>query len=108
MTRSLKHCVTGFMRKRAETPKRCRLCDRRVELTFHHLIPRKVHRRTYFRKHVDKRTLNAGIWICRLCHKGIHKRFDEIALAKHFNSLELLRSDESLRRHFAWVAKQKA
>ena len=96
------------MRKKSETPKRCRLCDRRVDLTFHHLIPRKVHRRTYFRKHVDKRTLNAGIWICRLCHKGIHKRFDEMALAKHFNSLELLRSDESLRRHFAWVAKQKA
>ena len=40
--------------------------------------------------------------------QGIHKRFDEMVLAKHFGSLELLRSDEVLQRHFAWVAKQKA
>ena len=96
------------MRKNSNTPTQCTFCLRAVELTFHHLIPRKVHRRTFFRKHVDREALNRGIWVCRQCHKGIHKRFDEMELAKHFNTKELLQSDDALQRHFQWVAKQKS
>tara|TARA_E500000331_G_scaffold327306_1_gene346149 strand:+ start:435 stop:725 length:291 start_codon:yes stop_codon:yes gene_type:complete len=96
------------MRKKADKPAFCTFCHRSVELTFHHLIPRKVHRRTYFRKYVEREKLNQGIWVCRLCHRGIHKRFDEMELAKHFNTTELLLADAALQRHFESAAKQKS
>ncbi|MFN4328674.1 MAG: hypothetical protein ACK4FF_07345 [Limnobacter sp.] len=51
--------------------------------------------------------LNAGINICRACHDGIHNAYDEMQLAKGFSTLDSLLADEGLKRHFAWVAKQK-
>lgn len=86
---------------------RCATCGRCVRLTFHHLIPRKLHRRNHFRRHYDRETLNQGIRICRACHTGIHRRFDEMTLARDYPSLERLCEDAVLARHFAWVARQK-
>lgn len=94
-------------RAAADKPGNCCLCSRQVPLTFHHLIPRKVHRRNYFRKHKDRESLNLGIYVCRLCHRGIHKLYDEMTLAKELNSLEALKADPDLARHFTWSAKQK-
>ncbi|WP_033407094.1 hypothetical protein [Thiolinea disciformis] len=85
----------------------CPLCKRSTPITFHHLIPRKLHRRTHFRKHYTKDILNQGIDICRACHNGIHKLYDEMHLGKHLNTLETLQADEALAAHFAWVARQK-
>jgi 5-methylcytosine-specific restriction endonuclease McrA len=85
----------------------CPLCLREAELTFHHLIPRKLHRRPFYRKHFSRETLNTGIDICRLCHDGIHDLYDEKRLARDFASVEALSGDEALRRHFQWVGKQK-
>lgn len=87
-------------------PEQCQLCQRRVALTFHHLIPRKVHRRARFRKNYDKAFLNGGIWICRKCHRGIHKLYDEMTLAQEFSTLQRLQEDEKIHKHVAWVAKQ--
>lgn len=78
-----------------------------TQLTFHHLIPKKMHRRPYFRKHVSREARAAGIHICRQCHNGIHRFYDEMTLAKTLNSLERLTSDEALMKYFAWVAKQR-
>lgn len=86
----------------------CELCARTTSLTFHHLVPKKMHRRTYYRKHFSKEVLNAGINVCRRCHVGIHRLYDESTLAKQYNSLERLKADEAVARHCAWVAKQKA
>nr|WP_246386622.1 hypothetical protein [Litorivivens lipolytica] len=83
------------------------MCARHSLLTLHHLIPRKLHRRTYYRKHFSREQLNVGVLICRQCHSGIHRIYDEMTLAKHFNSLASLQSDPALQKHFAWVAKQK-
>ncbi|MFT7286772.1 MAG: hypothetical protein ACI87W_000881 [Halieaceae bacterium] len=85
----------------------CATCGRAVPLGFHHLIPRKLHRRNYFRKHFDREVLNRGIRICRECHNGIHRRYDEMILGKEFASLQALLADEALLRHFAWVARQR-
>jgi hypothetical protein len=85
----------------------CPLCNRITRLTFHHLIPKKMHRRTYFRKHYNKQTLALGIAICQQCHIGIHSIYNEMELAKRFNSLEHLLTDTTLSRHFVWVGKQK-
>ncbi|MAM88662.1 hypothetical protein [Allohahella sp. A8] len=89
-------------------PECCELCARPVDLTFHHLIPRKVHRRAHFQKRYDREQLNAGIWICRLCHRGLHRLYDEMTLARDFSTLERIQADEAIARHIAWCAKQKA
>jgi len=67
-----------------------------------------MHRRTHFRKAHDKNQLNTGINICRRCHTGLHKLYDEMTLAKQFNTLKKLQSDDAIQRHCAWVAKQKS
>lgn len=85
----------------------CRTCGRETALTFHHLIPRKMHRRTHFKKHFSKDELQAGVMLCRTCHSGIHKRYSEMELAKSFNTETLLKEDYELARFFTWVTKQK-
>ncbi len=101
----MKHDLT--FSRRLRTLKHCATCGRETALTFHHLIPRKVHRRNHYRRKYDRDTLNRGIHICRSCHSGIHKSYDEMTLARQFNTLEALLADERLARHFAWVARQK-
>jgi hypothetical protein len=86
---------------------RCPLCQRDVPLTFHHLIPKKLHRRTRFKKSFSKEHLNQGVFICRLCHNGIHDHYDEMTLAKEFGTFDQLQQDGNIRRHAQWVAKQK-
>ena len=66
-----------------------------------------MHRRAHFKRHFSKEALQAGIRVCRLCHKGIHREYDEMTLARELNSLEQLREDPVLRKHFDWVAKQR-
>jgi len=85
----------------------CALCEQERSLTFHHLIPRKLHRRTAFKKNYSKEELNRGIQICVLCHRGIHRLYDEMALGKRLNTLAALLSDKAIQRHVQWVAKQK-
>ncbi len=87
--------------------KTCPLCGRACALTKHHLIPKKLHRRVHFKKHFARAELDRCVMVCRKCHNGIHDLYDEMRLAKDFNSLEALQADADLQRHFAWVAKQK-
>ncbi len=85
----------------------CPFCRRELPLTFHHLIPKKLHRRTRFRKQFSREQLNRGIDICRQCHDGIHDRYDEMTLYREFAAPEKLTADPALARHFEWVARQK-
>ncbi|MEC7491575.1 MAG: hypothetical protein VYB01_01680 [Pseudomonadota bacterium] len=94
------------MRKHKEVSA-CACCQRLVPLTFHHLIPRKMHRRKGFRRRFSKEELNIGVNVCRKCHRGIHALYDELTLATRFYNLELLLSDETLANHFRWVSKQR-
>jgi len=66
-----------------------------------------MHRRNFFKKHFTKSELQTGIYICRQCHSGIHRFYDEMTLAKHFYTLPLLLEDEQLATFFRWVAKQR-
>lgn len=85
----------------------CPFCRRRMPLTFHHLIPRKLHRRQAFRRVYSRGELARGIAICRACHDGIHDRYDELELARDFTEPRALAEDPDLKRHFAWVARQR-
>jgi len=85
---------------------KCPCCQRIAKLTLHHLIPKKMHRRTFFRKHYSKEVLQQGVLVCRQCHDGIHKTYNEMQLAKQFSTLDALLNDELLAKHFNWVGKQ--
>lgn len=85
----------------------CLLCRRGTALTFHHLIPKKMHRRRFFQKTYNREQLAAGIYICRQCHSGIHRLFDEMTLAKHYNNVDSLLQDEALLKHCLWVGRQR-
>ncbi|WP_151703439.1 hypothetical protein [Nitrincola alkalilacustris] len=85
----------------------CELCEREAHLTFHHLIPRKVHRRAHFKKHYTFEQLQRGLWLCYPCHRAIHKFHDEMTLARLLNTRERLLADDSVARHVDWVRGQR-
>lgn len=85
----------------------CQLCRRTTRLTFHHLIPKKLHRRSRFRKDYSREELNRGIDICRQCHNGLHDLYDEMTLARQLSTLDALLRDEAVMRHVRWVSRQK-
>ena len=80
-------------RTRAGRQGPCPFCGRVLPLTFHHLIPKKLHRRSRFRKHYTRDELNRGIDICRQCHDGIHERYDEMLLYKEYSEPGALARD---------------
>ncbi len=88
--------------------KQCQLCGRQVPLTAHHLIPRKLHKRNRYAKRYDKTQLNETIDLCQLCHRGLHRLYDEVTLAEQFSSLYALALDPAIAKHVDWVRKQKA
>ncbi|MCA8952702.1 MAG: hypothetical protein KDE27_24540 [Planctomycetes bacterium] len=85
----------------------CELCGAVRLLTFHHLIPRKLHRRPFYRRNHDRAALQAGVHLCRHCHRAVHRFFDEATLAKSYATLAALRAAPELQRHAAWARKQK-
>ena len=88
----------------------CELCDRPGQaLTFHHLIPRHCHRKKRFRGRFSIREMRSrGLWICRLCHDGIHDLIpDEKDLGWNYHTRESLLAHEGVRKHVDWVRKQK-
>ena len=86
----------------------CTLCEREVALTFHHLVPRKLHKRKRFARQYSREQLNAGIMICQRCHKGLHRLYSETELGSRLNTEQALRDDDAVSRHISWVAKQKS
>lgn len=87
----------------------CEMCKREnVKLTFHHLIPKTVHRRSYFKKKYSRQFLNThGLNLCNLCHNGLHRLYDEMTLAKQYHTLDLILADQAISKHIEWVRKQK-
>ena len=94
-------------RRRQASVAPCPCCERTTALTFHHLIPKKLHRRSRFRKHFTREQLNQGMEMCRQCHSGIHARYNEMTLFLEFSEPEALLSDPELKKYFAWVGKQR-
>jgi hypothetical protein len=86
----------------------CALCGRARPLTFHHLIPRAVHRKKRYKKLYSKEQMRlVGLWLCRLCHVGVHDLIpDEKELARDYNTRERLLAHPAIARHVDWVRKQ--
>lgn len=87
----------------------CELCCRDKKLTKHHLIPRAVHsKKKYINRFGKKEMRHRGLMLCKLCHNGIHDLIpDEKDLAESYNTKELLLIHEGIKKHIAWVKKQK-
>ena len=84
----------------------CELCNRERELTFHHLIPRTLHKNKWFKKNFTKEDMNSGINVCQDCHSSIHKFINEKDLGKNYNTKELLLSHEQVLKFVKWISKR--
>src|SRR5215813_12076249 len=88
---------------------RCELCQRQKKLTKHHLIPKAVHtKKRYLNRYGKQEMRGRALLICNDCHAGIHDLIpDEKVLAEKYHTKQLLLENEAIRRHIAWVRKQK-
>lgn len=87
----------------------CELCERDfLPLTFHHLVPRKVHNRRWVKLRWTRDELNQGLDLCQDCHGAVHRFLpDHEELARIGHSRELLLAHEEIGRFVAWVAQQR-
>lgn len=123
----------------------CELCERLVQLTRHHLIPKSTHARIepkllhaaaalqqgdvdkarvilgpglehsipslaeqqYSQKFTVRRILQRTCNICRPCHSALHNTHDNMTLALHYNTAELLLNDTAIYKFCQWANKQK-
>ena len=83
----------------------CKICDRDMRLTRHHLIPRETHKRYLKQGKYTKEQLNQTAAICRMCHNAIHRFYTNMELAEHYNTVELLLQQDKIVRHAQWAAR---
>ena len=87
----------------------CELCERtNMKLTFHHLIPRKMHDKKYIQKlHPTIEFNRYGIYLCIPCHNQLHTLFSHKDLAIEFYSIERIKTSEKMKAAIKFNAKQK-
>jgi hypothetical protein len=85
----------------------CGLCGREKELTFHHYIPKTLHKNKLFVKMYKKEYMKShGVDLCDDCHYNIHHFHTEKELGKYYNDMKKLLSSEKVRNFLKWVKKQ--
>ncbi len=94
------------MSTRKSSPETCALCARDLPLTFHHVIPRLMHKRRWVKELFEPAQLQEGIWVCKPCHSAIHRFIDHAELAKDFHTVDALMAHEELGKFVRWSAKQ--
>lgn len=75
---------------------KCPLCNREMSdknSNLHHLIPKSKKGRDVVRLH-------------KICHNAIHAQFKEGELARTFNTIEMIKTNESIQKFIKWVAKK--
>ncbi|KAI9986888.1 hypothetical protein PInf_025857 [Phytophthora infestans] len=85
----------------------CEMCERPMNLTAHHVIPRVTHSK-YLRQGYTKEFLNTCIMICRQCHSKIHSVEDNKTLAREYNTLDKIMQHPEIIAWVAYARKQKA
>ncbi len=86
---------------------KCALCeDTNASLTFHHLVPRKMHKKTLINKLFNELDLHTyGIMVCAPCHKMIHKKITHHDLATKYNTLQKLKHHFELSKFIRFKQK---
>ncbi len=92
-----------------DEPEACELCEREdLELTRHHLIPRKQHNKPRTKKLFSRDEMRCRIaWLCRDCHGHIHTMFTEKELAWQLNTLEDLRNTTEMEKFLSYIRKRR-
>lgn len=86
----------------------CEMCEREMETTFHHLIPKKNHNKNWCKKMFTREEMKTrGIDVCKDCHSTIHRFIDHKTLARKYNTLELLMAHPDIANFVEWVSKQR-
>ncbi|MEL6349954.1 MAG: hypothetical protein AAFV53_43025 [Myxococcota bacterium] len=89
-------------------PQGCELCGRKRRLTFHHLIPVKLHANRWFRKRFSRDEMkHRGAMLCRDCHNAVHRFIDHKSLGREWNTVERLKTHPELSRFIDWVRTQR-
>ena len=87
---------------------KCELCGRENECTFHHLIPKCLHSKKWFKKYFTREEMNKGIMVCKYtCHREIPNLLTEKELGKNYNTLEKLKAHENVAKYIKFIQKQK-
>lgn len=85
----------------------CGFCDRVKELSFHHYIPKTLHKNKWFIKNFDKFYMRThGVDLCKQCHKNIHVFFTEKELGKYYNTKDKLLATDKVKNFLKWIKKQ--
>lgn len=88
-------------------PTGCELCGREESLTKHHLIPRALHNKPRYRKRYSREErLTAIAWLCRPCHKHIHRLYSERELAERLNTVTALGDDVAIAAFVEWLVSK--
>ncbi|MEC7523200.1 MAG: HNH endonuclease [Myxococcota bacterium] len=82
----------------------CALCGRDRPLTFHHLIPRTLHRKKRYQRALSKDELQRGVYLCRDCHDAVHRFVSEKELGASYRTLEALRAHPDIAKFARWVS----
>jgi len=80
----------------------CELCERDRPLTFHHLIPRTLHRKKRYRDRPAEE-LQKGAMLCRDCHHAVHHFLSNKELGAAYFTVERLRAHPDVGRFVRWV-----
>ena len=78
-----------------EEPNKCALCDRPLgkKVEKHHLVPKSQGGRLMVPLHP-------------ICHRKIHKSFDEKTLARSYATIEALQAQPDIAAFIKWVANK--
>jgi len=93
---------------RSLKPTHCELCAKEQPLSFHHLIPRRNHGKRWFRERFSKDEMTRrGLWLCRLCHRQLHRTFSEKELGQALNTREAILEEPGMQRFLEWARKRR-
>lgn len=87
----------------------CELCEAEEAYNFHHLIPKAMHRRTWFKRRFSKEQMAEGLEVCKGCHKCIHTSVpSEKTLGKDYNTKEKLLTHPMILKYVTWKNRRSA
>jgi hypothetical protein len=81
----------------------CALCESEGADSFHHYIPRTLHRNKWFKKRFLREEMRQGIDVCKSCHRAIHDLIpDEKELGRDYNTMEKLLAHPQFSAYIKW------
>lgn len=85
---------------------KCELCERENILTFHHLIPKCLHKNKWFKKNFSKEYMKRGTFLCKYeCHREIHNLISEKELGKYYNTIEKLFAHKNVAKYIKFIKR---